>query len=132
MPFKTSELLDNTDLMLTESMNQMGETQKYRKDYAPFVMTLVNGVLADCFEFNNAMRENKGMEPLEEMPVVRSETDVIPYEYETLRMLMVYRLAYWLLFQDEENIKANAMLEEYELNMQKMSKALYTPIESIW
>lgn len=117
--------------LLNEAMALMGEEQKYRKDYVEFAVDITNNLIADCFVINNTMREKKNKIPLVEFPVMQSMTDIIPYEYETLKNIMVYGMAFWLLYQDGENDKANIQNAMYEDNKKRFSKARYIDIESI-
>ncbi len=109
----------------------MGEAQKYRKDYIPFVVGLTNRLISDLFRVNNTIREDAGKAPLTETPLVKTLSDQIPFEYETISNMMVYGLAWWLLFQDEENVKANAMNAIYEGNKQRYTRARYRAAESV-
>ena len=43
---------------------------------------------------------------------------------------MVYGLAYWLLFQDDENDKANVCNMMYEQNKVRFTKAAYADVVS--
>ncbi len=114
--------------LLKRAMSLMGEEGKYESGYAPFVADIVNQLLADCFDINNSIRENAGKTPLASVPYVTKTEDELPYEYETLASIMVYGLAYWLLFQDDENDKANACNMMYEQNKIRFTKAAYTDV----
>lgn len=133
-------------LLLDEAMNQTGEEKKYVKnimeeqggstvpkymnEYLPFAVGLVNRLLGELFEINNSIRRNHGKSPLQSIPCLADSKDVIPYEYETISNIMVYGLAYWLLFQDEEQNMANVMNAMYEENKLRYAKATYAQIES--
>ncbi|WP_066649048.1 hypothetical protein [Christensenella timonensis] len=114
--------------LLKRAMSLMGEEGKYESGYAPFVADIVNQLLADCFDINNSIRENAGKTPLASVPYVTKTEDELPYEYETLASIMVYGLAYWLLFQDDENDKANACNMMYEQNKIRFTKAAYADV----
>lgn len=116
--------------LLKKAMSLMGEEGKYESGYEPFVAEIVNQLLADCFDINNAIRESAGKEPLTVIPSVGKTADVLPYEYETLVSIMVYGLAYWLLFQDDENDKANVCNMMYEQNKVRFTKAAYADVVS--
>ena len=118
--------------LLKKAMSLMGEESKNENGYAPFVTDLVNGLLADCFSVNNTVRESAGKQPLTSIPTVTKTTDVLPYEYETLVNVMVYGLAYWLLFQDDESDKANVCNMMYEQNKVRFAKAAYADVESMY
>ena len=91
----------------------MGEEAGYESGYATFTVNLVNQLMIDCFECNNTRRIFTGKEPLEEIPAVKNMEDIIPFEHEVISGVMSYGLAYWLLFQDDENDKANICNANY-------------------
>jgi len=122
------EEIYTVDRLLNEAMSLMGEEQKYKKDYTPFATDLVNNLIADCFVINNTMREAAGLEPLEEFPVMEGLDSEVPYEYECLKNIMTYGLAFWLLYQDGENDKANMQNAVYEENKARFAKARYDDI----
>lgn len=118
--------------LLTKAMAIMGETEGYKSGYLPFLVELVNQLLADCFAINNAVREEAGKAPLISIPWISAEEDAIVYEIEIVTNVMVYGLAFWLLFQDDENDKANVCNAAYETNKTRAAKAVYTPAEDAY
>lgn len=114
--------------LLKKAMAVMGETERYKSGYAPFLVDLTNQLLMECFDANNAAREGKGIAPLEEIPQVMKAEGELEYEPEVVVNVMAYGLAFWLLFQDDENDKANICAEKYEINKVKASKAAYVDI----
>jgi len=116
---------------LSETMNQMGEGAKYRRDYEPFAVSLTNRLISECFEVNNSIRGAKGLEAKTVCPVMEGMDSEIPYEYETVSDILVYGLGYWLFYQDDEFGKANAMRAVYDENRNGRGKAAYTAIADI-
>ncbi len=118
--------------LLKKSMSLMGEESKYKSGYTPFVTDIVNQLLAECFDVNNTIRQSAGKTPLLEIPTIEKETDVIGYEYQTVVNIMVYGLAYWLLFQDDEYDKANACNALYGQGKISYAKAAYADVENCY
>lgn len=114
--------------MLKKAMDLMGEESKYQSGYAPFLIEIINYLLADCFAVNNAYREDVGKEPLTQIPSVSKPEDEIPYEYAAIELIMIHGLAYQLLFQDDEADKANMEYTIYEQNKARFSPAVYTDV----
>ncbi len=118
--------------LLKKAMSVMGEESGYAQGYAPYVADLVNQLMIDCFECNNTCRIASGKEPMREIEEVKTLEDVIPFEYAIVNGVLSYGLAYWLLFQDDENDKANVCNANYELNKTKYAKAVEMEIEDIY
>lgn len=118
--------------LLRQAMSVMGEESRYESGYAKFAVDLVNQLMVDCFECNNTRRIFAGREPLAEPPVVVAMGDVIPFEYEVVTGVLRYGLAYWLLFQDDENDKANICNANYEANKVRLAKAVEQEIADVY
>ncbi len=116
------------DRLLGNAMKLMGEPAKYDKNYSEFAVECANAVIADCWVVNNSMREAAGLEPYDFYPVMKERSEIIPYEFECLQNIMVYGMAFWLLYQDEDNDKASVMNQIYEANKLRWSKAIYTDV----
>ncbi|HBU11326.1 MAG TPA: hypothetical protein DEB31_00890 [Clostridiales bacterium] len=118
-------------ILVSEAMALMGESAKFRNEYMEFAVSVANNLAADCFAVNNAVRQSKGKERLSEAPVLYGEGDAIPYEYETLKNIMVYGMAFWLLYQDGELTRASAQHDIYEENKARHMLAGYDGIGNI-
>lgn len=118
--------------LLRQAMSVMGEEAGYESGYATFTVNLVNQLMIDCFECNNTRRIFAGKEPLGGIPTVKNMEDIIPFEYEVISGVMSYGLAYWLLFQDDENDKANICNANYETNKIKYAKAVTEEVEDVY
>lgn len=110
--------------LLRQAMSVMGEEERYESGYAEHAVDLTNLLMVDCFECNNTRRIAAGKEPLREVPMLGEMSDAIPFEYEIVTGVMRYGMAYWLLFQDDENDKANICNANYEVNKTRFSKAV--------
>ncbi len=118
--------------LLRQAMSLMGEESRYEGGYSEFAVDLVNQLIVDCFECNNTRRMFAGKEPLEDLPVMATLNDVIPFEYAVITGVLRYGLAYWLLFQDDENDKANICNANYEGNKLRLSKAVEQEIADVY
>lgn len=121
----------DVDRLLKEAMSMMGEEPRYRDDYETFVVDIANTLMADLFDVNNTMREQAKKQPLACVPVVQQSREEIPYEYLCIKNIMVYGLAFWLLYHDGESDKANIQNAVYEDHKKKFSTALYQQIDRV-
>jgi len=64
-----------------QSTLRMFEKQ-YQNVYEDYRFVIINQVLAELFNENNMARMFKGLSPLETIPTVSKDSDVIPYEDE--------------------------------------------------
>lgn len=119
------------DWFLEQTMQAMGEDVSGKQDYEDFALSVINQYLAETFEFNNAQRAAAGKEPLKETPPVESMEDVMPYEYVTMRLALIWAVGGQFFMQDDETTKAQQFFDKYDENMGKFQKARYTPIKSI-
>ncbi|MEG0382821.1 MAG: hypothetical protein RR514_05725 [Christensenella sp.] len=118
--------------LLRQAMSVMGEEKRYEKGYAEYAVDLTNQLIVDLFECNNTRRIARGVLPLTEMPKMAALTDVIPFEYTVLVGVMRYGLAYWLLFADDENDKANICNANYETNKIKLSQGIWEDVTDVY
>lgn len=118
------------DDVLIEALGMMGESVNDKADFEDGLMPQMNELIAEVWKANNAVREANGKKPFTEYPVVKDKKDIVPLEYDTIRNAVVYGLAYWLLLIDDEYIKANAMLAQYNKFLGK-GRAAYKTVESV-
>ena len=85
-----------------ESLNVMFEKPN-SKVYENYYKTHINLLLANVFDINNTIRVKNGKEPLEEIPFVSNDDDVIPYEEITLREILPWGLAAQFSVDDDLN-----------------------------
>lgn len=77
-----------------------------RDDYAPFWTDVLNLLLAENFDLNNALRENSGKAALTDIPLIASLDENIDYEPIVLRSLLPLGGAGYLFMEDEPQIAA--------------------------
>ncbi len=103
------------------------------KSYNYFKIPIVNQIIAECFDANNSIRVNDGLQPLHksEMPLVSNEDDVIPYDVRLLRECMPYGVASLLVIDDDKS-KASVFSQQYESYRAKCSSATFEPITDVY
>lgn len=106
----------------------LAEKEARAKDYNVFYPGIMNVVLAECFNANNAIRLKDGEEklPKEEMPYITSEdakSFVIPYDAKFIREVMVFGLAAYLVLDDDKSISA-AFSQQYESRLARYNGAV--------
>lgn len=99
--------------------------KKTSKVYDDYYMPWINGLLAENFDLNNAIRESKGEDPLDDRVYVSSDTDTIPYEPEMCYEILPYGLAKFF-FIDDDLSKFNIFDTEY-IN----AKMRYMPMKEV-
>lgn len=110
---------ESTGQVLLETMQLMGEPVSSRSAYNYSVLSISNRLISELFDINNAIRKKNGKATFTEYPILKTLSDTVPFEYETISNIFIYGLAYWLFVQDEEYTKANAMLAQYERGMMR-------------
>jgi len=121
----------SVDDILVEALGMMGESPNDKQDFEEGLISTCNRLLTELYKANNAIRIINGKEPFTEYPVFTTAKDTVPLEYETISDAFVYGLAYWLLMRDDEYIKANAMLAQYNKFLEK-PRATYRTVQSVF
>ena len=103
------------------------------KTYNHFKIPIINQIIAECFDVNNDIRENEGLEPipLSDMPMVETESDIIPYDTRLLRIAMPYGVASLLVIDDDKS-KASVFSEEYNQRKAMLSVAVAVEIVDVY
>lgn len=101
----------------------LAEKEARAKDYNVFYPVLLNVVMVECFNANNAIRARDGLERLKksEMPYVEDEEKedfIIPYDEKLIREVMAFGLAAYLVLDDDKAISA-AFSQQYEARLSR-------------
>lgn len=80
-----------------------GETAD-RDDYLPFWRDVLNLMLAETHELNNALRKAAGKPKLKEIPFVSSEDEEVECEPQIARLLLPLGGASYMFLEDEPQI----------------------------
>lgn len=118
-PMVESDILRDTVLFMGEEQDSF---------YTRSLISISNKLIVELFGINNAIRRKNGKEKFTEYPIITSMSDTLPFEYQAIEGMFVYGLAYWLFMQDEEWIKANAMLQQFNAMKQQFAPCLYTKV----
>ena len=100
------ELLDRA-LGILEYSDRQGR-EKFSKE-------MTDLVLAELWDINNRLREEKGLPAFEDIPSVSSFEDEIPYEEELIRRDMILGLVCRLSADEEDSSLHNFYSAEYAL-----------------
>jgi len=98
--------------------------QTDRPDYQPFWMDTLNYMLAENFKLNNALREKRGKEKLQEPPLLTEMTDIVDYEWEFTRQLFPMGCAGYIFTEDSPGV-ATAYKNKYEAERSRILQADY-------
>ena len=85
----------------------MSEEESANADFTAFVPGILSVLLAETFPCNNAIRESRGKEELEQIPTVTSSTmgDELPYEPEVLLRILPYGICEKYADGDGDSVK---------------------------
>ena len=71
------------------------------RDYDNYYIPWVNVLLSENFDLNNSLLRAIGETPLEDIPSVSADTDVLPYEDRICREVLPYGLAAKFFIDDD-------------------------------
>ena len=86
-----------------------------KADYEASFYPMLNMVLAETFDTNNAHRLGAGKAELDEVPVIENAEDEIDYEEIILKKVVPYGIAGMLYAEDDDTGLGNYYREKYEL-----------------
>lgn len=125
MEFTVQMLFDLTiGIMGDQKSNSAG----YKENFIP----MMNTVLSECLENENALRERDGMEELTEAPHLTEWDAVVPYRAELIRNVLPYGIGMFLHLADDENVKATFFSSKYDEHRKKFTPALYVETEEVY
>lgn len=82
-------------------------------DYNDFALPVINGLLAETFSANNALRIKAGKEELKEIPTLSSLLDEVEYEPILLRTALPYGICAKLIIDDDDMGKVAYYQNQY-------------------
>ena len=86
-----------------------------RQGREAFAKEMTDLVLAELWDINNRLREEKGLPAFEDIPSVSSFEDEIPYEEELVRRDLILGLVCRLCADEEDSSLHNFYSTEYAL-----------------
>lgn len=116
------------------ALAQMGEPLTSEADYEEdVVLGKLNIMLPNLFVVNNLMRETRGKERMESIPVLTSlDAEQIGYEDEIERTVLPFGLAAILLLDDEEDNKAAFCNNKYYESIRELQCVPKRAIEDVY
>ncbi len=85
----------------TAALALLGEFPEQDSESVTVMISLLNTLIADCFDINNTIRIYKEKEKLDDIPFIESLDDEVVYEPELCRDGLVYGLASLLILEDD-------------------------------
>lgn len=125
MEFKVQQLFDLTIGILGE---QKSNSAGYVENFYP----IMNTILSECLEYENALRQRDGMDELTEAPFLNAMDSTIPYHAELIRNVLPYGIGVLLALADEENVKATYCSSKYDEHRSKFTPALYVETGDVY
>lgn len=118
---KVSELFDLTIAL-------MNENKENSAPYTAFTVGMVNNLLMDLLEVENAIRQVKEKDLLDTVPFVSSLEDDVDYDTELCYNVIPWGLGRQYFLGDDEYSKATFWDSQYATNKDKAGKASYEDI----
>ena len=116
------------DLTIGIMGDQKGNSDGYKENFIP----MMNTVLSECLEHENALRERDSMELLNEAPYLTEWDKIVPYHAELVRNVLPYGIGMFLHLADDENVKATFFSTKYDDGKTKFTPALYVDTDAVY
>jgi hypothetical protein len=91
--------------MTVKELYELAKAMMFEKstsrDYDNYYIPWINVLLSENFDINNSLLRSIGEEPLDEIPSVSLDTDVLPYEDRVCREILPYGLAAHFFIDDD-------------------------------
>ena len=114
------------------ALGLMNDQKANAGGYSEFYLPILNTVLSECKDAENALRYRDGLEELQEAPYLESLGDIIPYRAELVRNVLPYGLGMFLFLGDDENVKATFFSSKYDEGKSKYSPAVYVETGDVY
>lgn len=105
-------------------------TEEDKVDYLPLFLNILNLLLAENFDTNNALRELGGKEALLEVPEIKDILDDVPYEDIFTRNILPYGCAGYIYTDDDKNV-GTEYKNKYEAERARLLKTAYMDIGDV-
>lgn len=86
---------------LYELAKSMMFEKKTSRDYDNYYIPWINVLLSENFDINNSLLRSIGETPLDDIPTVANDDDVLPYEDRVCREILPYGLAAHFFIDDD-------------------------------
>lgn len=118
------------DEIFTDVMALMFGEEGDKDQYPPF-LSMLNIVLAETFDLNNAWRRMTGKDGLTQIPRIEQLTDEVDYEPRLLRMVIPYGVAGMLYAEDDDTGMGDYYRSKYEAAKSAAAFAEFTEVDEI-
>lgn len=118
------------DKIFTNVMALMFGEDADKDQYPPF-LPMLNIILAETFDINNAWRRAIGKPEMDEIPLITALTDEVDYEPRILRMVIPYGVAGMLYAEDDDTGMGDYYRSKYEMAKSAAAFAEFTEVKEI-
>ena len=118
--------------LFTQTIGIMGLTPANATTYRDSLYAQINTILGQLFDLENNVRVFKGLEPLTEIPTITSASDVLTYQDEILKRVVVWGLAQLFALTDDDTIKAGFFGARYSEESYNVMKLEQTDIVDVY
>lgn len=118
------------DDIFTDVMALMFGEEGDKDQYPPF-LSMLNIVLAETYDLNNAWRRMTGKDGLTQIPLIEQLTDEVDYEPRLLRMVIPYGVAGMLYAEDDDTGMGDYYRSKYEAAKSAAAFAEFTEVDEI-
>lgn len=118
------------DEIFTDVMALMYGEEGDKDQYPPF-LSMLNIVLAETYDLNNAWRRMTGKDELTQIPRMEQLTDEVDYEPRLLRMVIPYGVAGMLYAEDDDTGMGDYYRSKYEAAKSAAAFAEFTEVDEI-
>jgi hypothetical protein len=91
--------------MTVKELYELAKAMMFEKstsrDYDNYYIPWINVLLSENFDINNSLLRSIGESPLDDIPTVSADTDVLPYEDRICREILPYGLAAHFFIDDD-------------------------------
>lgn len=110
----------------------MNEQRQNSISYSEFILPVINTVLSELLEDENAFRKMEGTDTLDEAPYMTDLNDIIPYHRELIQNVMPFGVGLYLYLGDDEMTKATYFSTKYDENRRKYAVAIYVDTSEVF
>lgn len=106
----------------------MGQSVSNASTYNGIYLSNLNLILADTFKLENNNREYLGLAKLTTYPVITNTSEVIPYQDNIIRNVLVWGLARQFALSEDDTPKYNIYAQSYMLGYDSENKVIHKDI----
>lgn len=116
------------DLTIGVMGDQKSNSEGYKENFIP----MMNTILSECLDNENALRQYDNTEELLEAPYLTEWQAIIPYHAELIRNVLPWGIGMLLHLADDENVKATFFSTKYDDGKSKFTPAVYVETRDVY